>query len=86
MEVVNGQEEALARTFVVTVGLPNGVLVPDITVAEGTAPGCDVLIGMDIISMGDFVLTHREGQTEFMFQVPPRVQIEKVLELEYDEW
>ena len=84
MDVVNTREEA--RTFLIAVGLPNGVVVSDILAAEGEAPGCDVLIGMDIISMGDFVLTHREGQTEFMFQVPSRVQIEKVLELEYDEW
>ena len=79
MEVVNGQEEAEARTFVVTVGLPAGVIVPDITVAEGTAPGCDVLIGMDIISMGDFVLTHMYGETRFLFQVPSRFNIEHVL-------
>ena len=84
MNAVNNSEKA--RTFLVTVGLPSGVIVPHITVTEGMAPGCDVLIGMDIISMGDFVLTHMDGKTEFMFQVPSRVQIEKVLELEYDEW
>ena len=76
--VVNSVERA--RTFLVTVGLPNGVIVRHIMVAEGIAPGCDVLIGMDIISMGDFVLTHMDGRTEFLFQVPSRFQIAKVLD------
>ena len=35
-------------------------------------PGnADVLIGMDIISMGDFVVCNADGKTSFSFAVPP---------------
>ena len=30
----------------------------------------DVLIGMDIISQGDFVITASQGKTKFSFQIP----------------
>ena len=30
----------------------------------------DVLIGMDIISLGDLVLSHAKGRTEFRFRMP----------------
>jgi hypothetical protein len=33
-------------------------------------PGTDVLIGMDIISMGDFAITNARGKTIFSFVIP----------------
>jgi uncharacterized protein YecA (UPF0149 family) len=32
--------------------------------------GTDVLIGMDIISMGDFTVTASKRKTKFSFQIP----------------
>ena len=37
---------------------------------EGVLNGCEVLIGMDIITVGDFVVTNRNGKTVFSFQTP----------------
>jgi hypothetical protein len=36
----------------------------------------DVLIGMDIISRGDFALTHKEGKTVFSFRYPSLATID----------
>jgi len=36
------------------------------------APGIDVLIGMDIIKHGDFVVTNYKGVTEWSFRMPSR--------------
>ena len=76
---VDGQVEA--RTFLVNIGLPNGVIVRDIEVAECQLSSSeDVLIGMDIITMGDFVITNVDGQTRFLFQSPSNFDIERVIE------
>ena len=67
--------------FLVDIGLPNGVTVRDVTVAEcRLSGGTDVLIGMDIITMGDFVITNVDRQTRFLFQMPSNVNIERVLD------
>jgi hypothetical protein len=31
----------------------------------------DILIGMDIIGMGDFVVCNTDGKTSFSFAIPP---------------
>lgn len=36
----------------------------------------DVLIGMDIISNGDFALSNYEGRTQFSFRIPSQEHIE----------
>lgn len=38
--------------------------------------GIDVLIGMDIISKGDFALSNYEGRTQFSFRIPSQEHIE----------
>ena len=40
----------------------------------------DVLIGMDIISRGDFAITHPGGRTKFSFRVPSQADIDFVEE------
>ncbi len=67
--------------FMVDIGLPNGVTIRDITVAEcRLSGGVEVLIGMDIITMGDFVITNVGRQTRFLFQMPSNVNIERILD------
>lgn len=36
----------------------------------------DVLIGMDIISLGDFSITNANNQTTFSFRMPPEFEID----------
>ena len=47
--------------------------------------GTDVLIGMDIVNTGDFLITSEDGNTKFMFQLPSRWYVERVLE-ESEDW
>ena len=67
--------------FLVDIGLPNGVTVRDVTVAEcRLSDDVDVLIGMDIITMGDFIITNIARRTRFSFQMPSRVDMDRVLD------
>mgnify|MGYP001062018672 FL=1 len=38
--------------------------------------GIDVLIGIDIISNGDFAISNYEGRTQFSFRIPSQEHIE----------
>jgi hypothetical protein len=38
--------------------------------------GIDVLIGMDIISLGDFAISNYNGKTQFSFRIPSQNHIE----------
>ncbi len=43
---------------------------PSVSVAEGILLDNDVLIGMDIINLGDFAVSNRNGATSFSFRIP----------------
>jgi len=62
--------------------LPNGVKIDNVKATE-----CDelngpfeVLIGMDIISLGDFALTNKDGKSVFTFRIPSITRIDFVKE------
>ena len=44
--------------------------------SEIGAQGIDVLIGMDIISQGDFAISNYGGKTQFSFRIPSQEHIE----------
>lgn len=50
--------------------LPNNVGIAYVEVTEGDLMGEDVLIGMDIITRGDFAITNVGGKTTFSFRIP----------------
>jgi predicted aspartyl protease len=50
--------------------LPQKVTIKNVLVTEATPAGCDALIGMDIISIGDFAVTNHNRFTTFSFRVP----------------
>ncbi|MCH9008353.1 SEC-C domain-containing protein, partial [candidate division KSB1 bacterium] len=57
--------------FLVGMRLPNNVWFPQIRVTLGQlTSGIDILVGMDVIHMGDFAITHRDEKTAFSFRVP----------------
>lgn len=58
------------ETFLVDVWLPNYVRFNNVRVTRGKISGADILIGMDIISRGDFAVTNTNGLTKFSFRVP----------------
>jgi len=69
-KVVGVTGEHVTETYYVSIGLPNGVGFSSVKVTKGNILSADVLIGMDIISHGDFALTHLAGRTCFSFRIP----------------
>jgi len=66
----------------VNIGLPNRVMFPMMRVAQiAVHPDFDVLIGMDILGVGDFAVTHHNGRTTFSFCCPSRREIDFVAEV-----
>jgi len=69
------------ETFLVNIHLPNNVALVGIRVSEGTVAGADVLLGMDVISSGDFAITNYNGQTWWTFRAPSNEPIDFVEEI-----
>ena len=72
----NGQ--SVVGVYLVNILLPHQVGVSFVEVTEGDLTGTDVLIGMDIISQGDFAITSSQGKTKFTFQTPSICDIDFV--------
>lgn len=67
--------------YLVNVYLPNNVRCIGIKVIEAVLSGnTEVLIGMDIISMGDFSFTNVNGKSCFSFRTPSIKEIDYVEE------
>ncbi|GMQ96553.1 MAG: hypothetical protein BMS9Abin15_0226 [Gammaproteobacteria bacterium] len=64
--------------------LPNTAGVTGVRVTEANRIGndVDVLIGMDIITLGDFAVTTYNGKTTFSFRMPSLTEIDFVKEIE----
>ncbi len=76
--VHSATESKPCETFLVGIFLPNHVVFHSIRVTKGQPKDCDVLIGMDIISQGDFAVTHNDGKTMFSFRLPSMEEIDFV--------
>lgn len=69
--------EQMANVFLVALRLPSEVVFQRLRVTEGVlGPGVDILIGMDVIGMGDFALTNVGGKTTFSFRLPSMERID----------
>lgn len=70
IQTPSGKEEVF--TYLVSVNLPNNVIIPDIEVCDTAIgeQGIGMLIGMDIITKGDFAVSNHGGQTTFSFRIP----------------
>ncbi len=79
-EVHTAKGSHLSNTYIVNLFLKGNFPSQTITVteAEKLAGGVDVLIGMDIITLGDFVITNHEGKTTMSFRVPSCESIDYV--------
>ena len=64
---VNGRYDSPA--YVVDVMLPNRMKIQGVRVSLGAMEVADMLIGMDVISMGDFKLIN-DGKTSFSIRTP----------------
>lgn len=68
MRGVHGQKTV--STYFISIVLPNKVTVNSVRVAEGDLGNCDVLLGMDIIKLGDFSISNLNGRTAWTFRMP----------------
>ena len=64
---VQGSYEA--SVYLLDLMLPNRMLVKALRVSEGDFDDCDILIGMDVIRLGDFSVTNLHN-TIFSFRIP----------------
>ncbi len=71
---------ATQNTYTIDIGLPNKVLVQGIIATEVPAlsSGCDALIGMDVITLGDFSITNHNNSTCMSFRTPSSHEIDYV--------
>lgn len=61
----------LQNVYLIDIVLPNGILVNSVRVTEAKEiAGADALIGMDIISLGDFAISNVDKKTVFSFRIP----------------
>ena len=67
--------------FLASIFLPNNVGIKDVLVTLGDLGKNDVLLGMDIISNGDFSITNYGGKTRWTFRIPPVSDINFVEEI-----
>ena len=70
-KVFHANGESLTPVYFASVFLPAKVVVPQLRMSKGILVGdAEVLIGMDIISLGDFAITNKDGKTTFSFRTP----------------
>lgn len=69
------------NTYLISIMLPNKVGFAAVPVSEVDLTGTDVLIGMDVIGSGDFVITNYEGRTVFSYRTPSAGKIDFVEEI-----
>ena len=67
--------------YLVSLSLPNHVGFPALSVTEAPLHSFDVLIGMDIIARGDFVVTNFQRKTVLSFRTPSVGKIDFVEEI-----
>jgi hypothetical protein len=75
MRHANGIERV--PVFVAGIKLPNQVIIPELTVLScNPIHDFDLIIGMDIITKGDFAITGKNGNTKFSFRMPSMANID----------
>lgn len=88
-EVRHADGKSSVNTYLVNISLPNKIMVGQVRVTEvqlisdANIPDDNqpqLLIGMDIIGMGDFAVTHANGNSAFSFRIPSVEEIDFVPE------
>lgn len=65
----SSSEGILVNTYLVSMHLGAKLFFPYVRVTEGKLNSCDVLVGMNIITLGDFSLVHQDERIVFSFQI-----------------
>jgi hypothetical protein len=67
---VNSQSE-IKPVVLIDIILPNSVRINQVRAAVSDISGVDMLIGIDIIQLGDFSISTLNRETVFTFAIPP---------------
>lgn len=71
VEVSTANGKTLTNKYIVTLELPNHLTINDIEVTGGNlGDNVNLLLGMDIITLGDFSITNVDKKTVFTFRYP----------------
>jgi len=72
IQVHTANGTTICATFLINLILPNGLTVQSLNVSGGNlGPNTEMLVGMDVISAGDFTVQNLNGKTHFSFCYPP---------------
>lgn len=87
-DVNHGGGGGTSPTYMVNFLLPHGVGIMGVQVTEFPAkdPAFNVILGMDVICIGDFAITNVSGQTWMSFRTPSSEAIDYVAELTNAEY
>lgn len=67
--------------FLINISIFQGTTIHNVAATLGDFVGADALIGMDVITHGDFSITNEGGHTTFSFRIPSQKRIDYVREL-----
>ena len=65
-----------SNVYLVHVLVPTGDFVTYVEVMESDFQDIDILIGMDVITFGDFLITNADNKTTFQFRTPSEGGVE----------
>jgi predicted aspartyl protease len=80
--VYHANGSSMANIYNIDIYLPNNIVFVSVPVIAVFLADFDILIGMDIISRGDFAITASQGKTKFTFQIPSTHNTDYLKELE----
>ena len=71
-KVLGLNSSAIKDTYILDIGLPNKVRIPNCNVIESeiNSKEIEVLIGMDIIQLGDLAISNANNRTTFSYCIP----------------
>lgn len=78
VEVHTPSGKGVMNKYMINLVLNNEVRIVNLPVMDSEIgnQGIDVLIGMDVITYGDFSVSNFEGKTHFSFRIPSQEHIE----------
>ena len=68
--------DQVSDAYLVYVGLSNGDLIGEVKVYCSEIDDYDILLGMDIITETDFLITNKDARTTFQFRSPSEDGVE----------
>ncbi len=71
--------------YLICLYLPNGMFVENIQAIEAELENLDALIGMDVISLGDFSISNIDNKTSFSFRFPSIIEADFVREYNHSK-